>query len=107
LWELFEFGTAYFGLQALRRVVGALLVAGMGGFVVRKKTVFASAMKAGNDVLYQHRIWFWQTSPTNIRSLELIVQLIGYTFVLFGILVALGILPESGHYTIIKKRFTF
>lgn len=105
LWKFFELGTVYLELYVLRRIVGALLVIGMGGFVIHKKTGLASALKAGDDVLRQH-MWSWIAGPAlSLRVIEFVLQFAGWIFILFGILVAIGVIPDSFHYSI-NKKFT-
>ena len=94
LWELFALGTAYLGLHTLRRVAGALLIVGIGGFVIRKKTALASVIKAMDDAIHQHRIWPWTSMPgLGLKTYEVFVQAAGWMFVLFGILGVFGIIP--------------
>jgi len=89
LWKLFVFVAAYFGLYTLQRIMGALLVVGVGIFLVFKKAALADATKTSDDILRRHNIWPWSSVPGfSIKIHEMMWLAAGWLFVAFG---ALGI----------------
>lgn len=93
LWALLVIGGEHFQMYGLVRVSTSLLVFGAGIFLVIKRYALASSMYAAEEAMRQKAVWPWMSvQGWNLKAREAFLQIIGWIFVIFGILGCFGLI---------------
>jgi len=96
-WVLFVIGTEHFQLHGFQRVVISLIVISVGLFCIIKRSTVATATEASEDTMRKAQIWPWiAMSGFGHSNRRVFLLVIGFVFVLFGILGLFGFVKVAG-----------